>query len=314
VPLSTGGIVPNEINVLNQAISEYNKLTKAGGGSPCYQADTPVSCNTHNGKIATGFDTIFNPYYNLQPQGLLDTGGWYNPYSTALAPSLNGALGSYISPWISTLLLNYRHDKLAITPSFNFQTGGFYGTPLDTNGIDPRACQLNSQTTGITHLSPHTNPLQCNYLYALAPGEGALGYLYVPSPQTGQFYFDNLQQPSSFVANLQLTYDVSPKIRLSVLGANLFHACFGGTAAPWTAAYPPSNVVCGYTAAGGTLNTTVYPSTFYNGTGINDLKANNGVRVPGAFLNTYSPANTNNGALGAGVIPINVYFNAQVKI
>jgi hypothetical protein len=314
VPLSTGGIVPNEINTLNEAIAQYNKLTKGGGGSPCYQADTPVPCSTPNGKIAGGFDTIFNPYYNKPVQGLLDPGAWYNPFSTALAPSLNGLFVSYISPWVSSLILNWRHDKLAITPSFSFQTGGYYGSPLDINGVDPRACQLNSATTGITKLSPKTNPLQCNYLYQVAPGEGTLGYLYIPNPQTGQFAFDNIQQPSSLVGNLQLTYDLSPKIRLTVLGANLFHTCFGGTAAPWTAAFPPSNVICGYSASGGTLNTTVYPSNFYNGTGINDVKANQGVRLPAAFQQSYGPLGTNNGALGASVPPINVYVNAQIRI
>ncbi len=314
VPLSTGGIVPNGISTLNQVISQFNALTKGGGGSPCYQADTPVSCSTPNGKILKGYDTIFNPYYNDPKQGLLDPGGWYNPYSTALAPSLNGALASYISPWVSSLILNWRHDKLAITPSFSFQSGGYYGSPLDINGVDPRSCVLNSGQSGITKVSPKTNPLQCNYLYAAAPGDGPLGYLYVPNPQTGQFAFDNIQQPSSLVGNLQLTYDVSPKIRLTVLGTSLFHECFGGTAEPWTAAYPPNNVVCGYGPAGGTLNTTLYPSNFYNGTGINDFKANNGVRVPTAFQQSYIPGTTNNGAIGAAAFPINVYFNATVKI
>jgi hypothetical protein len=313
VPLSTGGIVPNEINVLNQAIAQYNALTKAGGGSPCYQADTKVSCSTPDGKIAPGYDTILNPYYNLPSQGLLNPGGWYNPYTTALAPSLNGALLSYISPWVSSLIVNWRHDKLAITPSFSLQTGGYYGSPLDINGVDPRSCVLNSAGSGITRVSPKTNPLQCNYLYAAAPGDGPLGYLYVPDPQTGTFAFDNIQQPSSIVGNLQVTYDLSPKIRLILLGANLFHACFGGTAEPWTAAYPPSNVICGYGPAGGTLNSTLYPSNFYNGTGINDFKAN-GARTPPAFQQSYIPVNSNNGAIGAGVQPINLYFNAQVRI
>ena len=95
VPLSTGGIIPNPLTVLNGVISQYNLLTKAGGGSPCYQAGTGVPCNTHNGKIAKGYDTILNPYYNLPSQGLLDLGGWYNPYSTAIAPSLNGSFVSY---------------------------------------------------------------------------------------------------------------------------------------------------------------------------------------------------------------------------
>ncbi len=37
VGLSTGGVVTNELVQLNQAISQYNSLTKAGGGSPCYR-------------------------------------------------------------------------------------------------------------------------------------------------------------------------------------------------------------------------------------------------------------------------------------
>jgi hypothetical protein len=313
VPLSTGGVVPNAINTLNTAIAQYNALTKAGGGSPCYQANVAVSCSTPNGKILKGFDTIANPYYNNSPQGLLDPGGWYNPYTTALAPSLNGALESYISPWVSSLIVNYRHDKLAITPSFSFQTGGFYGSPVDVNGVDPRSCQLNSAATGITKVSPKTNPLQCNYLYALAPGEGPLGYLYIPDPQTGTFAFDNMQQPSSIVGNLQLTYDVSPKIRLTVLGANLFHECFGGSSEPWTGAYPPNYVVCGYAPAGGALNSTLYPANFYNGTGINDYRAN-GARTPVAFQQSYIPATSNNAAIGTSGPPLNVYFNAQVRI
>jgi Carboxypeptidase regulatory-like domain len=313
VPLITGGIVPNQIDTLNQAISQYNALTKAGGGSPCYQANTPVSCSTPTGKVLAGYDTILNPYYNAPKQGLLDPGGWYNPYSTALAPSLNGTLASYISPWVAALIVNWRHDKLAITPSFSFQSGGYYGSPLDVNGVDPRSCVLNSAATNITKVSPKTNPLQCNYLYASAPGEGPLGYLYIPNPQTGRFAFGNMEQPNSIVGNLQMTYDLSPKIRLTVLGASLLRECFGGTSAPWTAAYPPGYVVCGYAPAGGTLNSTLYPSNFYNGTGVNDFKAN-GVRVPSAFQQSYIPGVGNNGAIGGQAPPINVYFNAQFKI
>ncbi|MGA7247531.1 MAG: hypothetical protein WBW89_07220, partial [Candidatus Cybelea sp.] len=87
--------------------------------------------------------------------------------------------------------------------------------------------------------------------------------------------------------------------------------CFGGTAAAWTAANPPSAAVCGYEPAGGSLNSTLYPSNFYNGTSINDFKAN-GARTP--YTQSYVPLNFNNGAIGASVQPINVYFNAQVKI
>jgi hypothetical protein len=311
VGLITGGVIPNTTIALNQAIAQYNGLTKAGGGSPCYQAGTAVPCSEPNGKIQAGFDTILNPYYSLPEQGYLSPGSWYNPYSTAIAPNLNGAIASYISPWVSGLILNWRHDKLAITPSFNFQTGGYYGSPLDTEGLDPRTCVENSAVTGITKLSPKTPPLQCNYLTTTSPGLGAFTYLYVPNPQTGTFLFDNYQNPSSIVGNLELSYDVSPRIKLTVLGANLFHECFGGTPAPWTAAYPPSYAICGYSPAGGSLNSTLYPANFYNGTGINDFAANK-ARTP--WLQSYLPSTLINGAIGAAPQPINVYFNASVKI
>ncbi|MGA8324604.1 MAG: TonB-dependent receptor [Candidatus Cybelea sp.] len=310
VPLSTGGSVTNELIPLNQVISQYNALTKAGGGSPCYQGLNGVPCSTKN---SSSQDTILNPYYNKAEQPQLDLGAWYNPYVTAIAPNLNAALGSYISPEVASLIVNYRHDKFAVTPSISFQTGGYYGSPLDINGYDPRACVANSAATGITGLSPKTNPLQCDIRTVQAPGFGPQGLLYIPDPQTGTFAFDNYQNPSSLVGNLQVTYDLSPKIRLSMLGSNLFHTCFGGTSTPWSAAYAPSNVICGYTPAGGLLNSSLYPSNWFLGTGINDFAANK-ARTPSAFQQSYIPGAVNNGAIGAAVLPINLYFNATVKI
>jgi hypothetical protein len=311
VPTSTGGTITNELVALNQAITQYNQLTKAGGGSPCYQYGVGgVSCSAKT-TSSNAPETILNPYYNQSEQGLLNLSGWYNPYSTAIAPNLNGALGSYISPITSALILNYRHDKLAITPSINFQTGGFYGSPLDINGYDPRECFDNSAGTGITKLSPKTNPLQCNYLTLRGPGLGQFGYFYIPDPQTGNFAFDNMQQPSSLVGNLQVSYDLSSAIKLSLLGAGLFHTCFGGTSEPWTAANPPSNVVCGYLPAGGVLNSTIYPANFYNGTGIGDRAAN---KATTPYTQSYYPSAGNNGAIGGAPPPINLYFNAQVRI
>jgi hypothetical protein len=76
-------------------------------------------------------------------------------------------------------------------------------------------------------------------------------------------------------------------------------------------AYPPGNAICGYSPSGGSLNNSLYPNNFYNGTGIGDYKAN-GART--AFTQSYLPNTINNGAIGASVQPINVYVNAQVKI
>jgi len=315
VGLSTGGVVQNEVTALNQAIAQYNSLTKAGGGSPCYQIKTAsqpgvgVPCSAKNGSVG---DTIYNPYYNQPSQPLLDPNGWYNPYVTAIAPNLSAANSSYISPEVASLILNWRHDKLAITPSFSWQAGGFYGSPLDTTGLDPRACVQNSLAAGITKVSPKTNPLQCNILSIVAPGYGSFGYNYIPDPQTGTFPMDNFQNPSSVVGNLQVTYDLSPRIKLSVLGANLFHACFGGTSEPWTSVYAPGSAICGYGGAGGPLNSSLYPANFYNGTGIGDRKAN-GASTP--YTQSYIPSSGNTpGAIGGAPPPINVYFNATFKI
>ena len=171
---------------------------------------------------------------------------------------------------------------------------------------------MNSAATGITKLSPHTNPLQCNYLDSSNIGTGPFGYLYIPDPQTGRFAsLGSYQNPSVFTGNLQLSYDVSPRIRLTLLGANLFHTCFGGSSEPWTQAIPPGYAVCGYTAAGSPLNTTVYPSNFYNGTSIYDYAAN---KVHPLYTQSYYPTSFNNGAIGGAPPPINLYFNAQVRI
>ena len=221
-----------------------------------------------------GHDTILNPYYNQPAQGLLDPNGWYNPYTTAIAPNLNGVLNTYISPITSSLILNYRHDKLAITPSFAFQTGGFYGSPLDVDGSDPRACMLNSATTGITKLSPKTNPLQCNYLTHRG-GSGRVRLPLHPESADGNVC---LRQLSAAELDRRKSPDhLRPEPADQADGAGNRTSSTRASAARrrrGRRATPPSYVVCGYTPAGGSLNSTLYPGNFYNGTGINDFAAN----------------------------------------
>lgn len=312
-PLINGGVIPNSTTALNEVIAQYNELTKGGGGSRCYQGGTPVACSTPNGKVSKGFDTVLNPYYNEPMQGALDPNGWYNPYTNAIAPNLNGAVDGYIAPLTSSLILNYRRNKLAVTPSVQLQAGSYYGSPLDINGYDPRACKLNEAGSGITKLESGINPIQCNPLTAVAPGLGSFGYLYIPNPQTGRFSaIGSYAQPNIMTGNLQVTYEVSPSIKLTMTGAGLFRYCFGGSAEPWTAVYGPSPNVCGYSPAGGVLNTSLYPANFYNGKGITDVKANGGVVTP--WTQSYTPTTNNNGAIGGVISPFNVYFTAQVKI
>ena len=57
----------------------------------------------------------------------------------------------------------------------------------------------------------------------------------VPDTFTG--VFDPLgafTQPNFIALNLQLTYDVSPRITLTGVLANIVNTCWGGTQSPWT--------------------------------------------------------------------------------
>jgi hypothetical protein len=321
VGLSGGGVVPNQTTSLNQAIQQYNQLAKGGSANfPCFTPATPGVAATGTPPVpGTGVTTcgptdIANPYFNSPQQPMLDPNGWYHPYTTAIAPNLSGADTSYISPLTAGLILNYRHNKLAITPSFQFLEGTWYGSPLDINGVDPRACAANQATSGAVAAGTST-ALNCNYTTQVAPGFGQFAYLYIPDPQTGKFAYLNYQEPSILAGNLQISYDVSPRVRLTVTGANLFHTCFGGSSEPWTVANPPSTTVCGYGAAGGTLNTGVYPANFFNGTGFNDKAANSGVTTPTVWQQSYTPQLTNSSSIGTNaVLPLNIYFTAQIKI
>ena len=191
---------------------------------------------------APTYDTIANPYYNKPAQGELDPNGWYNPYTTAIAPNLFGNAGSYISPLVLDVPVTTA-PQAAVTPRLQV---AFYGGPLDITGYDPRTCQLNSLGSGITKVSPKTNPLQCNYLTSNALGLGTFGFLYIPDPQSGFFSsMGSFANPNLIVGNLQVSYDINPKVRLTLVGANLFHTCFGGSSEPWTSANPPGPNVCG---------------------------------------------------------------------
>ncbi|HLI94606.1 MAG TPA: hypothetical protein VKT72_00810, partial [Candidatus Baltobacteraceae bacterium] len=202
-------------------------------------------------------------------------------------------------------------NNWAITPSFQLSEGSSYGGPYDVIGMDPRACLQNSATAGITAVSPNTNPNQCNYL-GLQTGNASpipvAGQLFIPNPQTGSF-----SQPGQFrnpwigMLNLQLRYDVSPKVTALVTLANLWHTCFGGSKEPWTTgAYAPGANVCAYE------QNPLYVSNFYNGTSPADTAAN-GIAAQKWLQQPYLPFFA--GSDGSGVpIPFNAYLQLQIKL
>ena len=302
------GLTPNNAGVLNQVIDQYNALTKSGGGQACYKAGTAT------GEACTAADAITNPYYNAPAQSHLDVNGWYAPPSFALVPGVNNVAGYYDTPWTSTLLLNYRHNKLAVTPSLQFFSGSSYGTPLDVSGLDPRVCTQNAAAAGITALSPGTDPHQCNYLSSNGLSASPFGILYIPNPQTGQFASPGQYREPNFVgANVAFSYEVSPKVTANLTLANVYHNCFGGTKAPWTSAYPVDRNNCGYAAnAPGNL-TSGYVSNFYNGTGPTDKAANGASPLP-FELQSYTPTRLTGSSAVGTPIPFSAYFSVNIKL
>ncbi len=292
----------NPIDPYNQDIANFNGLTKAGGGSHCYENDPAghvypdPRCRQLNSRYNP---PILNPYYGMAQQPLLDRNGWYPV----------GLDYGYLSPNVFSAVINYKRGPFSVTPALTFNEGQPYGNPADVMGIDPRVCTNNS--AHMTGSPIHTtNPLQADYttcnLAATQNGTSA-GVLYVPNPQTGSFdSFGAYRQPSQLNLSMSLAYQINPRIKASLLLANLANACFGGSSEPWTKQYPPNSFTCGY------ISNYYYVSNFYNGTSPNDRGAN-GVGLNPAFTQSFIPAyaDTNSFVLPG---PFNAYFQLNVKL
>jgi Carboxypeptidase regulatory-like domain/TonB-dependent Receptor Plug Domain len=302
----------NQIGYYNTAIQNYNALAKGGAQNyPCFTfaaggaAGTGIGTPGVAATCAAG--TTTNPYFSAPAQGLLDPNGWYAPASDVALPGVNTALGLYDIPWETTLLLNWRHDRFAVTPSLQLATGASYGSPFTVEGVDPRLCTSNDPSVGA--------PVgQCNYATVAGQGATPTGLLYIPNPQTGSF--DNIGQyhnPNIMVGNIAFSYDLSPRITVNLTVANVFHTCFGGSKEPWTTAYPPSTNICSYGA------NSFYVSNYQNGAGFSTpgnpssySAAANGTTLQPWQQQSYAPG------IGsvAGVLPppLNAYLTFNVKL
>jgi hypothetical protein len=289
----------NPIDPYNQNIANYNGLTKAGGGSQCYEHNSAgkVLPDPTCGHSAGYYPAIWNPYYAMPLQPLLDRNGWY-PVGLDYA---------YLSPNVASAIVNYKHNRFNISPAVTFNQGQPYGNPADVLGIDPRTCVANSAK--IAGGAPH-HDLQADYtscgLAATQNGTDP-GELFIPNPQTGVFdSFGMFQQPNQLNLSLQIGYQLSPRVKVNALLANLANVCFGGSSEPWTKQYPPNPYTCGY------ADNFYYVSNFYNGSSPNDRKAN-GVPLNPAFAQSYTPAYADTNAITLPN-PFNAYLQFSITL
>ncbi|MBV8750933.1 MAG: TonB-dependent receptor [Candidatus Eremiobacteraeota bacterium] len=299
-------LAPNGSSVvtgINQLISGYNALTKAGGGAACY---APTQVDSHGNVLRAGgadatcsaAGTVANPYYNASPQGLLDPNASY-PTFDIFPAGIGTSYNTFGAPYVGTILVQYKHGPLAITPAIQVAGGQRYGAPANTPGIDPSSCsEVVDPTTGavitpaVLPGSTSGDPRYNNGAAGGSPynasqcGAGTI----LPNPVTG--LFDGLGQyvaPTHFQLHLQTTYDLNKRVTLVANFANIVDRCFGGSKTPFTV-----NHACGYSTLPGGAFTPV--GNAYNP----------GNAIQPILQNAYYPTFATN--------PFNLYLEARIKI
>jgi len=311
----------NAIDNLNDYVKAFNGLTQAGGGSPCYDV-TPVISGTG---AATGvacpadFSTnpqiIQNPYFNSSSQPLLDRNGWYptypneapnSPFDQGGGPPVTAIWPHQFAGW-----LQYKHGRLSFAPNFQLISGAAYGSPVDTMGIDPRACGQNqaaATTAAGAPVLPAGSPYAglCDFLTAGASSYVTTGQFAIPNPYTGKM--DRLgafDEPWQFNLGALIQYQVSPKVTANLSLTNLVNTCYGGTSTPWQKAFKPNRWVCSYYPNAASFIGTQPGAGFFYGASGTDT-ANGTTPYARAFNYPFYPV--------SGALPFQAYLDVQIKL
>jgi hypothetical protein len=308
----------NAIDTINNYIKAYNALTKAGGGSPCYDPTNVIATGNAGSDCSKATD-IVNPYYNQSQQGLLDRTGWYDTFPNSPpedAPAFGGP--SAISPNFFTGWLNYKHGKLDIAPNFVLSQGQSYGNPTAMYGLDPRTCgdNQNGAVFAASGGNAGTPPVagvgsqygeDANYYSCGASLATSSGYLAIPDPYTGSFDgVGQYREPWQFNLGAMIQYQLSPKVTATLNLANIVNRCFGGSSTAWSKAFPANNYVCGYADYNAYSWTGTQPGAgFFYGASPTD-PANGTQPFSKALLYPYSTL--------AGGLPFQAYLQVQVKL
>jgi hypothetical protein len=309
-PIAAGASGSTVLAPINNSIAQYNAYTKYCATHPG-AANTMCGGTTSNGLVANACYTstgnpvaglpgggcphgdIANPYWLSAPQSLVNTGQNFPTYDT-FPGSLGLAAQGFGSPYVGTLLLNYRHQKFAVTPSLQFQGGGKYGIPITEGGIDP------ASGCGKPLFGDRYNASTCPNVVD------------IPDPFTGAFDpIGAFTEPNELIANLQLSYDVSPRIQLVGQLTNIVNYCWGGSNMPWT--FSDGNI-CSYS----NLQGTVYPVAPFGTPGaIVNPAGYSGSQIQPFRKYPYEPE------LGPAIIsalngsyktPLGFYFTANLRI
>jgi hypothetical protein len=318
-------LLPNGTSVItpiNTAIAQYNAYTKScatgGAASLRNQYGQSMCGTTTDGSPAAACYTpsgnpdpsckpgdIANPYWRSPAFSLLDPSAAYLPFSIFPGP-IGSGVNAYNYPYVATLILNYKHDRFTVTPSFQFVAGNRYGAPLTTPGIDPASgCgpPLSGSTVGdprYPYGSSGGSPYNADNSNPKYPCSATLS---IPDPYTGQF--DGLgafREPAQLLGHLQLAYQFSSRVTATVTLANLLQTCFGGQHTPFT--YFWNSQTCLYTNLAGGPYTPPVGNAYNPGANIQTF-----LRYP--YEPYFGVYNDQTSSLAE---PFNAYFSLKVSI
>ena len=324
--------LPNGTTILtqiNQNILNYNAYTSYCAANPnnaqyCAGgktvSGTAAPCYTTAGApdLGCAATSVANPYWNANPQALLSSNANYVPYDI-FPGGIGSTADSYNVPYVATLILNYKHDKLNITPSFQFQGGNRYGAPETWPGITPDTCTATlpgSVDAGAYPVGryPYGAPGGAPYDATSCGSTNANGLgMTIPDPFTNSFDAPgSFVQPNQFLMNLQLSYDVSPRVTVFATMTNLVNACWGGTTNGFTSAVNRPTGTCSYGIIGSFAGLVPPVGNIYNP---NSAGFGTTAGLPRALLYPYEPTFGPVNVDGNSTVqPFNVFFGAHVKI
>ena len=198
-------------------------------------------------------------------------------------------------PHVVTLIVQYKKDKWAFVPSFQFHGGQKYGAPETTYGFDPSSCTaaLANPVTG--------DP---RYPYGgsgtAADATSCTGSLVVPDPYTGKFDQPGaFTEPNQYSLHMGISYAATPRVSYQLNLANIVNYCSGGSKEPWIL---NDNHWCLYSNSAGFFPPV---GNFYNP----------GDTIQPQFKYPYFVnATGDNGTTYGVVVPFNATFNIQIKM
>jgi hypothetical protein len=124
---------------------------------------------------------------------------------------------------------------------------------------------------------------------------------------------DEYRNPWELNLGAQIGYDITPRIKATLMLANIGTWCFGGSNESWTRAFPPNSVVCAYghnpTYDGwtqGEVYNTAGGGFFYGKSPHASVNGTTG--YPKLFDQPYFPATNQIAA------PFQAYFSVNVRL